>query len=307
MPVTSSLPRANRSVRSTGEGLPARSRFLSADRYRVEREWHRYSGTAQRDLFRILRERFIERNRVAASWALDVGSGPGRFTSSLGTGDGRTVAFDLSRVALRYLAENWTAGAGTPRRPDRVRGDAVRPPFRERAFGVVALLGNALGFAGAAAPEMLRAVGSLVAPQGRLLLEIAPGPGESSNYLRRLPATSVRRLLRSPVPAVLPRIEREGFRREPSRKARPGEFHRYLVPDLARELRHAGWSVREALAVAPAIGTRPSLASQIRSDPKAWDHLLTVEEELGRRPERLSDAAAVLMAADRADSEDTIN
>ncbi len=307
MSARSSRRRLERPTGSADGAVPARSRFLAADRYRAEREWNRYSGTAQRDLFRILRERFLERNRVAAGWALDAGSGPGRFTARLASGDGRTVALDLSRVALQLVAEKQRQEPGAPRRPERVRGDALRPPFRTGAFGLVALLGNSLGFAEAAAPQLLKAVGAIVAPGGRLLIEIAPGPGESSNYLRRLPVSSVTRLLRSPVRAVIPRIEREGFDREPARKNRPGPFRRFSVPELAVELDGAGWALREAVAVAPTIGPRSSLAAAIRSDPKAWDHLLAVEEEIGRRPERQRDAAAVLLVAERVASEDTIN
>lgn len=181
--------------------------------------------------------------------------------------------------------------------PDRVRGDALRPPFRTEQFGTVAVLGNTLGFAGAEGPSLLRTAESLVAPGGALLVEVAPGPGERSRYLARLPERSVARLLRSPTQAVIPRIFREGFSTEPARKAKPGPFLRVGASELVTDLEHRGWKVGEVLAVAPALGPDPHRLEAARGDPKAWDHLLRIEEELGRKPERWTAAAAVLVAA----------
>jgi len=282
------------------EPVPARERFVRADRYHVEREWKRYEGTAQRDLYRELRERFLDRHSVDGGWTLDLGSGPGRFTARLGTGNVRRVALDLSREALKILKEAWpTPTTGVPPLPGRVRGDAVRPPFLPSAFSEVAVLGNTLGFAGAGADQFLEAAESLVAPGGTLLLEVAPGPGERSRYLARLPPGSVRRLLWSPLRAVVPRIEREGYRREPRRKSREGTFRRLRGEDLSRRLTASGWDVREVLAVAPALGPDASRLASVRADPRAWSQLILIEEELGHRPERWKEAAAVLVAAVR--------
>lgn len=271
-------------------------RFRDADRYRVDREWIRYEGTPQRDLWRVLRERFLARHSIAAPWVLDLGSGPGRFTRFLGSAPARRVALDLSVEMLRSLPARWCTGSGGTPLPDRVRADGKAPPFRPTAFGQVALLGNALGFAGASADRLLEAATSLVAPGGNLLLEVAPGPGERSRYLARLPSTSLARLLRAPVRALTPRIEREGFDPMPFRRTQDGEFRRIPVAELVRTLGR-GFEVREVLAVAPALGAMAPRIAAVRTDSKAWEHLLLVEEELGRRPERSTEAAAVLVAA----------
>src|SRR5271170_1617127 len=87
---------------------PIRDRFLSVDGYRANREWQRYLGTAQRDLFRELRERFLARHSPSALRALDVGSGPGRFTARLGAiPASQRVAFDIGREMLQQLPEHW--------------------------------------------------------------------------------------------------------------------------------------------------------------------------------------------------------
>lgn len=286
-----------RPVPAVPEFSSPRARFLKADRYRAEREWNRYEGTAQRDLFRILRERFLARHCRPAPWVLDVGSGPGRFTRSLGDRNSRAVALDLSQESLRLLATKWPKGPVAPPLPDRVRGDAVRIPFAPGVFGTVAALGNTLGFAGAESKQLLDAVASRVGAGGVLLLEAAPGPGEESRYLARLPAGSVARLFRSPTSLVRRRIDREGFRTERPRKTGPGDFRRLSVPEISEHLARTGWEVRETVAVAPALGPDSERLDAVRSDPKAWDHLLVVEEEFGRQPARWEQAAAVLLAA----------
>lgn len=275
----------------------AHARFLRLDLARAEREWQRYEGTPQRDLFRELRERFLARHARAVGWALDAASGPGRFSRLLGTAASRRVAFDLSPSMLRVGRER--APAGAPENPaEPVRGDALRPPFAPSAFGEIALLGNALGFEGADGPALLDAVEALLAPEARLLVEIAPGPGERSGYLARLPPGAVRRLLAAPAAAVVPRVEREGFRREAERHEE-GEFRRWGVSELRARWDRAGWTVREVVAVAPALGPDAGRIAAVAAEPKAWSRLLELEELLGRKAARWPDAAAVLMAVER--------
>ena len=301
------IPRATR-VRADHSAAPlARSRFLHSDRYRVEREWKRYEGTPQRELFRSLRERFLVRNVGRSKWAVDIGSGPGRFTRWLGREGTRAIALDFSLGSLAYLTEKWPRGADAPPPPDRVRADGARPPFLPESFGTVAVLGNSLGFAGASSDSVLASAGALVAPGGRLLLEVAPGPGERSNYLARLPAKAVSRLLRAPVRAVLPRVLREGFRAEAVRKAVPGPFRRIAADQLGDRLGSQGWRVLETVAVAPTLGPDAERIASTRADPRAWDHLLELEEEVGRDPRRWTLAASVLLAVERRLSDHTIN
>jgi SAM-dependent methyltransferase len=279
---------------------PTSRRFRDVDPYRVEREWARYEGTGQRDLWRGLRDRFLGRHSVDARWVLDLGSGPGRFTARLGTANSRRAALDLSLGMLRSLREHWTIGPGAAEQPECVRGDGLAPPFPDGAFGEVAVLGNTLGFAGAAAERLEATAAALVAPGGVLVLEVAPGPGERSRYLARLPPSSLARLLRAPVAALGPRIEREGFATVPFRRAQEGEFRRIPPDELHRRFEERGWEIEETLAVAPVLGTMTLRIDPVRDDPKAWDHLIALEEQFGRRTERWNNAAAVLFAARRA-------
>ena len=292
-----SAPGAPPLAARTSPGASARDRFRTLDRYRVEREWRRYEGTAQRRLWREIRERFLERRAPAGEWTLDLGSGPGRFTPWVGGSGARPIALDVSREMLRALPSYWKARHLRFPAPDRVRGDATHPPFPPGVFAVVLALGNAIGFAEASSDRLLGAAMKLVRPGGTLLLEIAPGPGERSRYLTRLPVASVGRLVRAPVAALLPRIEREGFAPERPRRREAGAFRRVSATDLVRRLEGVGWTVSEVLAVAPALGPDPERIRACASDPKAWGHLLQLEEAAGHEPERWVRAAAVLVAA----------
>jgi hypothetical protein len=180
---------------------------------------------------------------------------------------------------------------------ESVVGDAVHPPLADGAFGVVAALGNLLGFAEDRSDDLFESLLWLVAPGGTVLLEIAPGPGERSRYLRRLPASSVGRLLRAPSGAIQRRILGEGFLPEPPRKSRPGEFTRIAARELERKLAARGFQVTESIAVAPALGSDAERIAAVARDPKAWAHVVVVAVALGRAPERQIEAASVLVAA----------
>ena len=272
-------------------------RFRGADAYRARREWLRYEGTGQRDLYRELRERFLARHAVEAGWALDVGSGPGRFLPFIGGPRTRKVAFDLSPEMLRLVPPTWRLAGATGPIPERIRGNATSPPLAHGSCQEVVLLGNTLGFAGRDADRLLDESLELVAPGGTLLVELAPAPGERSLYLARIPPSSMARLFRTPLTVILDRLDREPFRTEPPRHATPRSFRRFRVEELRVRLESRGWEIRETVAVAPTLGPDPKRISVIRTDPKAWARLLDLEEEVGHRPERWPGAAAVLVAA----------
>jgi SAM-dependent methyltransferase len=272
---------------------PAPERFRHLDRYRVDREWNRYEGTAQRELFRTLRERFLARHVVDGGVALDIGSGSGRFTPRLGGPSNRRIAVDLSAEMLRAIPQHWPSDRDPP---DRVLADGRSPPFRSRSASQVGLLGNAVGFAGDDALRILHRSADLLAPGGRLLVETAPGPGTSSRYLHRLPPGAVQRLLHAPLGAVAPRILKEGFVRLDSPDRTRHGFRPLGYRTLAGALAEDGLEVAESMAVAPSLGAEPDVVEAVRADPVAWERLLALEERIGASP-RVRDAAAALLVA----------
>ena len=275
-------------------------RFRELDAYRVAREWARFEGTPQRDLFRELRRRFLARHADSPGWVADLGSGPGRFSDALGPSSSPRLLLDISDLALR------AARGRTPRvRRSRshwsyARADLRHLPLRRARFGTVAALGNVLGFAGRDSDRILDGAAGLVAPGGSLLLEAVAGPGERARYLSRLPPGAVRRALVAPIGWVASKVEREGFAPESPRKlATSGAFRRFTSEELATRLEGLGFDVVERIAVAPALGPDPERIAAVRPDPVAWDGLLRLEERLGRSVERLGPAAAFLVAARR--------
>ena len=287
----------HRPVDSARPSVPsATERFRTLDRYRVEREWKRYEGTPQRDLFRELRTRFLLRHRPVFGWSVDVGSGPGRFAAALGGSPDHRVLLDLSREML--LAAR-TRGESRSPVPSLVRGDGGRAPFRGRRFSQVVALGNPLGFAGEGSERLLESLRALVAPGGTLLLEIVCGPGERSRYLSRLPPGAIRRLLAAPVNLVRTRAEREGFRREPRPERTVSNFRRHDPIEVLRGLTVDGFEPVEVLSVAPCLGADAARIAAVRPDPMAWARLLELEEQIGRVPARRTNAVALLIAAVR--------
>jgi methyltransferase family protein len=266
--------------------------------YRVEREWQRYEGTPLRDLYRQLRERFLARHRPALPGrSLEIGPGPGRFTQQVGHPDDRVLLLELSRAMLGRIRNPSTSLESF--RLDLVQGDAVLPPLRPRRFHSVVLLGNVLGFAEEQAVELLARMADLVAPGGELLLEFAPGPGERSKYMHRLPPGAVARLLAAPVRAVQPRVEREGFERIRPRSGGGRHFRRLKVSQVRSHLGDLGLDAQEILSVAPCLGNDPSRLTIARTVPLSWAHLLELEESVGRLPSRHDEAAAILLSAVR--------
>jgi SAM-dependent methyltransferase len=291
-------PRSGREGTARGEPTAARPRFLRLDSYRVAREWQRLEGTPQRELFRDLRARFLARHPAGSGrWAADVGSGPGRFAAQVTSAGGRTVLLDLSQHMLvdarRRLESRESADA-----PFRyVRADAVSLPFRSESIARIVSLGNALGFAGGAGERLLSELCGAVSMGGPLIVEAVAGPGESSVYLSRLPPGAVRRLLAAPVRAVVPRVEREGFRSLALRRSTGSGFRRWTPGSLASTLARHGLRIEECAAVAPALGSDPARIAAVRGDAKAWSHLLELEEVLGRSAPRVAHSAGYLLAA----------
>ncbi len=201
-------------------------------------------------------------------------------------------------MLLKARAQDRAPGGAAEAGGWGVAADLLAPPFGKAAFGEVGLLGNTLGFAGEDGARLLGEVEDLVAPGGVLLLEVAPGHGERSRYLARLPPSAVGRLFEAPASWVERRVLAEGFAREP-RRHREREFRRWGPTELFERYRRLGWRIEESVAVAPALGADADRATAVSKNPSAWARLLEVEERFGRSPARWPEAAALLVAVRR--------
>ena len=270
------------------------------DAYRVGREWKRYEGTPQRDLFRELRVRFLVRHRpLRSGWSLEIGSGPGRFSPYIGARGSSRVHLDLSLEMLLSAREKLARVPLYDGAFHFVRGDGARAPFHSSSFAQVVALGNPVGFAEDHAVALLASASRLVSPSGLLVLETVAGPGEVSRYLRRLPPGAVGRLFSAPVRAVMPRVDLEGFEPLSERRGVTKPFRRMVEEEAKTILGREGLEIVDSMAVAPALGHNAERVSAIWPHEAAWRHLLEFEETIGRQPQHRNRAAALLIAAQR--------
>ncbi len=292
-PPTRGRDRVGRTYRT-----PAYERFLALDAYRVQREVLRYEGTPLRDLFRDLRTRFIRRHTAQRTgWCLDVGSGPGRFSSSIGAPTARVVLIDLSRGMLER-ARGDQAPFGVSRY-DFLRADGLSLPVRPGSVSAVVVLGNLLGLSPDPLPRALEPLARTLVPGGRLIVEIVPGRGEVPVYLRQLPPSALPHALRAPIRQLHDRVAAEGF--DPHRGALPSRrsgFVRHRVEELDDALAPTCFRI-EAMAVAPLLGFLPEHVTAARQRATDWAKLLVAEERAGRDPARWSHAGALLGAYEK--------
>lgn len=269
----------------------------------VDRERHRYSGSAWRVLVRDLRVRFLAHHLPAGKgWVLELGPGPGRFTPSILTTGARVVAVDLSLPMLHALGRHAAVRART-RQLRRVRGAGERLPFGDGSFRAVVAYGNLLGFAARDGERLLAELARVVRPGGHLILDVASPVGAATEFLtqgaeRRL----LLRILRDPdfyfLSQVLGARGRGHQPYAPERWA-PWEFDFYTPAAAEALLADAGFRVVDRMAVGAIGAYRDRLATIARRDRRTWATLLSIEEDVGRRAGVLETGHGFVVAAVR--------
>jgi ubiquinone/menaquinone biosynthesis C-methylase UbiE len=269
---------------------------------RVKEEWKRYAAEPHRILRRALRERFLQRHlRSSSRVLLELGPGPGRFTSILRRSTrGRVVALDLSRESLRSGRRR---ARRQPRlaRIDWVQGAGECLPLRSRSVDTVVALGNIVSFAARDGPALLKELGRVLKPKGLLLADFASPAGATQEFFyvaarQRL----LGRVLRRPGRYFLDRVLTSGFQPlAPARLAR-WEFQFYTVAGAEKELTRAGFRAVDVMSVAPIAAYQDRVAAIARRERRTWETLLRVEEQVGRRPGVLETGHGFLVAAVRA-------
>jgi ubiquinone/menaquinone biosynthesis C-methylase UbiE len=268
---------------------------------RVRDEWKRYGGEPRRVLHRTLRERFLRAHlRDSGQLILELGPGPGRFTPILRRGARtRVFAVDLSRAGLR--AGRRRAG----RQPEGSRVEWIQAagehlPFVSRSIDIAVVLGNIVGFAGVDGPVLLKEIGRVVKPEGRLLADFASPAAATQEFFhaaanhRFLP-----RVLRRPRYYFLDRVLDTGLQPyAPARLAR-WEFRFYTAKEASTELARAGFRVVDAMSVAPVAAHQDRVAAIAHRERRTWEALLRIEERVGRRAGVLEAGDGFVVAAVR--------
>ena len=270
---------------------------------RVQREWRRYSGVAWRVLARELRRRFLGRHLPrGAGWLLELGPGPGRFTSGILTAGARVAALDLSLPMLKALGRRAARGRRS-RALHRVRGAGEHLPFRNGAFRAAIAYGNILGFSGKGGDRLLAELARVVRPGGILVMDVASPVGSATEFLE----TGARqrfllRVLRDPKYYFVSRVLDAGDRgHQPYAPKRMGffEFDFYTVTGAEAAVRKAGFRPVDRMALAPIGAFRDRLTTIARRDRAAWQRLIELEEHVGRRPGVLETGHGFALAAVR--------
>ncbi|MCI4344463.1 MAG: class I SAM-dependent methyltransferase, partial [Thermoplasmata archaeon] len=268
---------------------------------RVEAEWGRYAGNAQRVLRRTLRERFLTRHLGRSrDIVLELGPGPGRFTSVIRRSTRTCVAaVDLSLASLRSARRR--TGRQPARAPiDWIQGAGELLPFRNRTVDAAVVLGNIVNFAAADGPALLQELGRVVKRQGLFVADFASPAGATHEFFhvaaqRRL----LRRILRRPNWYFVDQVLRTGYQPyAPTRLAR-WEFRFYTVGEVEEELARAGFRAFDAMSIAPVAAFEDRVAAIARREPRTWENLLRTEEKVGRRVGALETGHGFMVAAVR--------
>lgn len=252
----------------------------------VTKEWKRHEGEPWHVLRRTIRERFLRQHLARTEGTvLELGPGPGRFTTLLRARPRRTVvAVDLSRACLR-AARRRAARRGSLAAVHWLQAAGERLPLGPATMDAVVAFGNIVSFASVDGPALLGELARVLRPGGRLLADF-PTPVGSAQEFFHLAARRrfLPRVLRRRTYYFVDRVLAEGF--QPFAPARMGrwEFRFYTVQEAHRDLERAGFRVADTLSVAPITRMDSRVVSVARREKRTWESLLTVEERAGRRP-----------------------
>ncbi len=261
----------------------------------VSRERGRYARGVTGSYRRELIHRFLARHapRVDGS-CLEVGPGPGRFSRLLANQYSSLCLLDLSLPMLKACRR------GLPR-PDPgsawnfIEGSLEALPLRARSFDRIVALG-VLPFVAREFPRVLRDLGQLLKPSGRMLFEIQT-PSQATMTLLSPNPSGARMILHHPKEFHLWRVVRDGYQpHDPGHWARLEIIWRRPF-ELNRDLAAAGLRNVDMMAIGPNFGNQPAFLRTIRRDPVAYATALRLEEETGRWPELLGAGAGILVAA----------
>lgn len=261
----------------------------------VSRERTRYvrdvTGTYRRELICRFLTRQVPQGRGSC---LEVGPGPGRFSRLLAEQYESLCFLDLSRPMLKACRRG-LARPGPRGVWNFLEGSLEALPLRARSFDRIVALG-VLPFVAREFPRILRELGDVLKPHGRLIFEIQSPSQATMTVLSPNPA-GARTILHDPKAFHLWRVVRDGYQpHDPAHWARFEVIWRRPA-ELTRELSDAGLRVVDMMALAPNFGNQPRFLRGIRRDLAAYATALQLEEETGRWPELLGAGAGTLVAA----------
>jgi SAM-dependent methyltransferase len=196
----------------------------------------------------------------------------------------------MLRACRRHLEREAPSCRGT-----YVEGSLEATPFRPGSYDRIVALG-VLPFVAGELSRVLRDLGRLLSPSGRLIFEL-PTPSQTTMTVLPPNPVGARTILHRPKEYHLWEVVREGHQPyDPAHLARFEVVWR-RPEQLRNELTRAGLRIVDRMAIGPNFGNQPAFLKALRRDPTAYRTALELEEEIGRWPEVLGAGAGLLVAA----------
>jgi len=259
----------------------------------AQAEWTRHDATPAARMSLELHRRLLHRHVRPGARVLEIGAGPGRFTTELAAAGARITVADLSPVQLA-LNEAAVRSAGLADAVDGwVRCD-IRDVSRWRRgdFDAVVAFGGPISYTFDDAERVVAGLLGLLEPGGMLLASVMSTLGSWRIFL----------------PTVVPQIEAgEATMDTLERVLRLGDTrHLPEQPHICRTFRAdevtamfegAGGTVVELMASAWCANNPVEQLGPLVTDPELWRRFVELEEEACGRPGTLDGGTHILVAA----------
>ena len=173
-------------------------------------------------------------------------------------------------------------------------------PLASGSIDAAVVLGNIVSFAASDGAVLLDELRRVLKRRGVLVVDFASPTGAIQEFFqvaseRRL----LSRILRAPRYYFVDQILETGFQPYAPDRLASWDFQFYTMEQAVRALRHAGFDVIDAMAVAPIAAHQNRVAGIALREKRTWESLLRVEERVGRRPGVSEVGHGFLMAASR--------
>jgi 2-polyprenyl-3-methyl-5-hydroxy-6-metoxy-1,4-benzoquinol methylase len=256
-------------------------------------EWDRHDATPAARMSLELHRRLLHRHVRPGARVLEIGAGPGRFTTELAAAGARITVADLSPVQLT-LNEATMREAGLADAVDAwVRCD-IRDVSRWRRgdFDVVVAFGGPISYTFEDAERVTAGLLGLLEPGGMLLASVMSTLGSWRIFL---PTVVPQIVAGVATMDTVERVLRLGDTRQLPEQ--PHICRTFRADELSAMVEAAGGTMVELLASAWCANNSAEQLGPLATDPELWQRFVGLEEESCARPGALDGGTHILIAA----------
>lgn len=240
-----------------------------------------------------LHRRLLLRHIKAGDRVLEIGAGPGRFTTVLAQAGAQITVADISPVQLdlnkQTMHEHGYADAVTQWALCDVR-DVTR--WRRGDFDAVVAFGGPISYAFDDAAHATAGLLGLLQSGGRLLASVMSLLGSLRIY-----APSLLRLYGE---GAISMDDIENVWRTGDTRHQPGQVHvcrLFRAHEAAAMFEAAGATVTEMMASGWSVHHPAEVFTAVEADPQAWQRFMNIEEESCQAPGARDGGTHILIAA----------